>query len=479
MSNNNSNLKTNTTSLQELLNAVNNLPEAGIGEINLQDKTVDPSTTKQVISADDGYDGLDTVTINPVETTIQATPSITVNSSGLITASATQSEGYVSSGTKSSTKQLAFQPAKTITPSATNQIAVSSGYYTGGNITVKGDSNLKPENIKSGVSIFGINGTASSGGSSDTSMEDGLVTREVNVYTNDRVMNIGDNAFRDCRSLTSVNFPVCSYIGDNAFCDCRSLTSVNFPVCSYIGDNAFCDCFSLTSVSFPACSYIGSYAFDYCYNLTSVSFPACISIGDNAFYSCSSLTSVSFPACSYIGSYAFYDCFSLTSVSFPACTSIGDNAFRACRTLSQVYLMNSTICTLNHSEAFLTTPFTGYSLYFSGTPSIFVPTSLVDAYKSAYNWKYFSSYIVGNGEGINNNVNIITFMIKGVEYQAKDGMTWGEWINSEYNTDGYYTDPLGQIHSKGGSVLSARGEDSFPIPLSSDSVIISTYTYKY
>lgn len=33
---------------------------------------------------------------------------------------------------------------------------------------------------------------------------------------------------------------------------------------------------------------------------------------------------------------------------------------------------------------------------------------------------------------------IITFTVGGVEYQAEEGMTWEEWVDSEYNTDGYY-----------------------------------------
>jgi hypothetical protein len=71
-----------------------------------------------------------------VETATQATPSISINSSGLITASATQSAGYVSAGTKSETKQLTTQAAKTITPSTSSQTAVSSGVYTTGAVTV-------------------------------------------------------------------------------------------------------------------------------------------------------------------------------------------------------------------------------------------------------------------------------------------------------------------------------------------------------
>lgn len=91
----------------------------------------------------------------------QATPSITVSTGGLITASATQSAGYVASGTKSATKQLTTQVGKTVIPGTSQQTAVASGRYTTGTVYVAGDSDLKAENIKSGVSIFGVTGTLS------------------------------------------------------------------------------------------------------------------------------------------------------------------------------------------------------------------------------------------------------------------------------------------------------------------------------
>ena len=31
----------------------------------------------------------------------------------------------------------------------------------------------------------------------------------------------------------------------------------------------------------------------------------------------------------------------------------------------------------------------------------------------------------------------ITFTVNGTRYYAEEGMTWEEWINSEYNTDGF------------------------------------------
>ena len=108
---------------------------------------------KQLVGADGSV-----VTGTLAEVT-QATPSISVSSGGLITATATQSGGIVASGSKSATKQLPTQAAKTVTPGTTNQTAVASGRYTTGAVTVKGDANLKEENIAEGVSIFGVSGT--------------------------------------------------------------------------------------------------------------------------------------------------------------------------------------------------------------------------------------------------------------------------------------------------------------------------------
>ena len=432
----------------------------------------------------------------------QTTPIISVNSSGLITATA---------GTKSSTHQLAFQPAKTITPGTASQIAVSSGYYTGGNVTVAGDSNLVAENIKNGVSIFGVSGTLEEGSSSGEAAEwseneDAIISRTITNYTNDRVKAIGNYAFERCynltnvsfpvcttigsnafyscssltsinfpvctfigsyafyycSSLTSINFPVCTFIGSDAFYSCRSLTNVSFPVCTTIGSNAFNCCYSLTNVSFPVCTTIGNYAFSRCSNLTNINFPVCTTIGSDAFYSCSSLTSINFPVCTTIGNYAFERCSSLTSINFPVCTTIGNYAFANCYLLSSLTLSTSTICTLRNSDAFTSTPYAGYSSYFSGTPYIYVPASLIDAYRSATNWVYFSSYFstIESLDSGNEDTDIITFTVDNTEYQAENGMTWIEWILSDYNIDGYVCQAIAVYNGSGLRVLNAYRDEA-------------------
>lgn len=100
--------------------------------------------------------------LNPVEL---ATPSISVDSAGKITATVQQaSSGYVEAGSKNATKQLTTQAAQTITPGTADK-TIASGRYLTGTQTIKGDANLVAGNIKSGVSIFSVAGSYEGSGS--------------------------------------------------------------------------------------------------------------------------------------------------------------------------------------------------------------------------------------------------------------------------------------------------------------------------
>ena len=235
------------------------------------------------------------------------------------------------------------------------------------------------------------------GGGGDTSVEDGIITKTISgSYYNSRVTKIEDYAFNNCIKLTTVNFPACTNIDAYAFSNCTKLTTVSFPVCSLIANSAFCSCTGLTIASFPACSLIASYAFNNCAKLTTASFPICKYILNYAFAYCSSLTTANFPACINISPYAFIQCYSLTTVSFPVCMSISNNAFQKCRNLLSVYLMGSSIPSLSGSGAFSSTPIAGYTEYTGGVyGSIYVPASMLESYKTATNWSYFSDRFVG------------------------------------------------------------------------------------
>lgn len=74
------------------------------------------------------------------------------------------SAGYVSTAPSSNavvrlTANITTKPAATITPTTSDQ-TIASGTYLTGTQTIKGDANLTASNIVSGVSIFGVAGTA-------------------------------------------------------------------------------------------------------------------------------------------------------------------------------------------------------------------------------------------------------------------------------------------------------------------------------
>lgn len=70
------------------------------------------------------------------------------------------------------------------------------------------------------------------------------------------------------------------------------------------------------------------------------------------------------------------------------------------------------------------------------------------------------------------------FTIKGTTYYAEDGMTWGEWVESEYNTDGYVVDDYGYIRLVGGTGnYSVQDSSTKPVVLSD--IIIANETYDY
>ena len=68
------------------------------------------------------------------------------------------------------------------------------------------------------------------------------------------VTAIGDDAFRNSTSLTSVTIPYSvTNVGNYAFTSCSSLTNVTFGTnVSALGNYAFNSCSSLTNLTFPA-----------------------------------------------------------------------------------------------------------------------------------------------------------------------------------------------------------------------------------
>ena len=147
------------------------------------------------------------------------------------------------------------------------------------------------------------------------------------------LQSIGDSAFEECISLTSLTLPSSlQSIGDSAFEECISLTSLTLPSSlQSIGNDAFRGCTSLRSVignqfykviDQMLLSADGTEFISYWGENSEVTIPEGVqSIGDGAFWGCSSLTSLTLPSSlQSIGDWAFDYCKSLSTLYIPAGT---------------------------------------------------------------------------------------------------------------------------------------------------------------
>jgi len=223
-------------------------------------------------------------------------------------------------------------------------ITVSSGnetYHSDGNCLIETESKTLVSGCKN--SIIPADGSVTTIGDYAFSDCDSLTSIEIP----NSVTTIGDYAFYACSSLTSIEIPdSVTTIGDYAFYGCSSLTSIEIPdSVTTIGDYAFELCLSLASIEIPdSVTTIGDYAFEFCLSLASIEIPNSVTtIGSSAFENCDRLTSVTIGnSVTTIGDHAFYDCDSLTSIEISnSVTTIGDYAFYACASLTSIEIPDS------------------------------------------------------------------------------------------------------------------------------------------
>ena len=112
---------------------------------------------------------------------------------------------------------------------------------------------------------------------------------------------VGNNAFRNCKELTTVTMSDhCKYLNCNAFENCEKLERMDLSSTKLqtIDNLCFSGCKDLAQVRFPdTLEKIGAYAFLDCSALTDVRLPSDLAeVGKAAFGRCTALKTVSIPA---------------------------------------------------------------------------------------------------------------------------------------------------------------------------------------
>ncbi|MBR4390384.1 MAG: leucine-rich repeat domain-containing protein [Prevotella sp.] len=256
-----------------------------------------------------------------------------------------------------------------------------------------------------------------------------LISGCKNTIIPNSITTIGQSAFTDCRSLTSVTIPnSVTSIRESAFSGCSGLASIVIPnSVTQIWHGAFSGCSGLTSILIPnSVIEIGSGAFSGCSGFTSIEIPSTVTfIGDGAFSGCSGLgriiveqgnpvydsrdncnaivetgTNTLLTGCKNtiiphsiigIGQYAFRDCSSLTSIEIPSSVTViddnqginGYSIFSGCNSLERIVVEqgNPVYDSRDNCNAIIKT---STNELFAGCKNTVIPNTVISIGKGAF-----------------------------------------------------------------------------------------------
>lgn len=160
------------------------------------------------------------------------------------------------------------------------------------------------------------------------------------------VTSIGDNAFRNAKTLQSVTIPkTVKVIQDQAFLSCTGLKNIDLSnsTVEEIAGMAFCGT-AITSIQLPnTLKVLGNRALAQT-KITSITLPSSLTdVEYNLFANCYELTTVNLPnTITNIGIAAFYRCYNLTSITIPnSVTKLGSTVFQSCTSLKSITIPES------------------------------------------------------------------------------------------------------------------------------------------
>ena len=159
---------------------------------------------------------------------------------------------------------------------------------------------------------------------------------KTSVRVPDRVREIGDQAFLDCKSIEEIILPEgIVRIGKAAFLRCENLRRVVMGQHVRVIDmGAFSHCLFLRDISLPeTVEIIGGNAFASCYRMEGLHLPAALQqIGPGAFSACRAVTQLEVPAgVRGLGDRCFEHCFNIEQFVLPVDTeTIGRDIFFDC-----------------------------------------------------------------------------------------------------------------------------------------------------
>lgn len=182
-------------------------------------------------------------------------------------------------------------------------------------------------------------------------------------------------------------------IGNMAFAGAIYLRAIAANRCTFVGNGAFSNCETLAGVFFESLETIDALAFYRCETLEYISgMSNVVTVGNNAFKLCVALPEISLPSVITIGDAVFDGCTSLSKIDLGLAETLGEKPFINCESLETLIIRNAAkICTIESPDSNDTWyPFDNTPIA-SGTGYIYVPSALVNSYKSASGWSTYAN----------------------------------------------------------------------------------------
>ena len=227
---------------------------------------------------------------------------------------------------------------------------------------------------------------------------------DVTIPASVRVIN--SSAFRGNASLVSVTLGSgLTSISSTCFYECSNLAIVKGGEnVKTIANNAFKNCKLLTSAADLAPISVGDYAFQSCEKLESFNFSNIKTYGREAFEYCYALKEADLSTATSLGIECFYNCYSLKKVKLgDNITTIPQSAFKVCHALEEVVLGSSinslgSDCFYSDKNAlkrvYITAPappaVNGSPFYSPSRVTLYVPEYAMVSYKLDNYWSQFT-----------------------------------------------------------------------------------------
>ena len=221
---------------------------------------------------------------------------------------------------------------------------------------------------------------------------DKLVAHTLEDFEDDRITRVRNHAFDFNDELKSINLPNVTAVGDYAFNDCYNLENAIFSnKITNIGSYCFDSCYKLNNISdFSNVKTLPNYSFNACCCLNNIDLSNIIQIYSYALQHCG-IGTVVLPKCTNLYEY-ISNGVRISTIDLYKLVASSINSFRDSYSLSHLILRSDSLCVLNSTSAFINTPIA------EGLGWIYVPTDLVDTYKTATNWSTYANRIVSIDE---------------------------------------------------------------------------------